>query len=270
MVAAYNAQRARVSGPQADAWAGCAQSFQADPRRPLDELLTKIASLLRADDTLIDVGGGAGRLSLPLASRCREVVIVDPSPAMREGFDTIINASGISNARFVEATWPRVDGITGDVALVAHVTYFVAKIVPFIEKLSSSIRRRVIVGARSVPPPNQIAGLFRLVHGEELAPVPGPDELLSVLRDMNIAAELIDAGPAAAPATVTVASTREDAIRFELESAVKAGWLQEDQVERVRPLADQHFDELFAKTERGFWRRSALDARDLLITWETP
>ncbi len=269
MVAAWTAQQEELAGAGRDIWAGCAQSFQADPRRSLDALLTKIASYLRADDTLIDVGGGAGRLSLPLALRCREMVIVDPSPAMGEVFEKTVEDSGITNARFVRGAWPGVDSVEGEVALVAHVTYFVPSVVPFIEKLQTAIRRRVIVGVRSVPPPNQIAALFRLAHGRELAPVPGPNELLSVLNEVGISAEVIDVGPAAAPATMTVGQTREETVRFELESAVKAGWLKADDVERVRPLAEQHFDELFAKTERGFWRRSALDARDLLITWET-
>ncbi len=269
MVAAYNAQRERLVGPEPDVWAGCAQSFQMDLRRPLDALLTKIASYLEKDDTVIDVGGGAGRLSLPLALRCREVVIVDPSAAMGDAFETMAKDAGVHNARFVRAGWPEVDGIAGDVALVAHVTYFVPEIVRFIEKLRTATRRQVLICVRSVPPPNQIAGFFRLAHDEDLAPVPGRAELLSVLRELGIAAELIDVGPAAAPATLTIGQTREDAIRSEVESALRSGWLRDNAAERLGHLIGAHFDDLFAETDRGFWRRSAVDARDLLITWET-
>jgi hypothetical protein len=241
-----------------------------DPRRPLDALLEKIAAYVRPDDTLIDAGGGAGRLSLPLAFRCREVVIIDPSAAMREAFEEIAEAASIANARFVQAGWLDAGEVAGDVALVAHVTYFVPQIVPFIEKLQSAVRRRVLIGARSVPPPNQVAAFFELAHGEPLAFVPGPEELLSVLDELGIAAELIDVGPAAAPATLTIGTTREEAIRSELESSVRAGWLRQEDTERLGRLIDQRFDELFAETDRGFWRRSAVDARDLLITWEMP
>lgn len=270
MVAAYDAQRARVIGPRSDAWAGCAQSFKMDPRRELDATLTKIASYLRADDVLLDVGGGAGRHSLPLALRCREVIIVDPSPAMGQAFETTAKDAGIGNARFVQAGWLEAGGIEGDVALVAHVTYFVPEIAPFIQKLQAAVRRRVVVNVRSLPPPNQIAALFRLVHDEDLMPVPGPEELLAVLDELGIAAELIDTGPAPAPATAPVGKTRDEAVRIELEAAVRGGWLKEDGVDRVRGLVLEHFDELFAETDDGFRRRSALDARELLITWETP
>jgi hypothetical protein len=269
MVAANVAQHDRLAGREEDAWAGRAGAFQADPRRPLDALLSKIASYLQPDDTLIDVGGGAGRLSLPLAARCREVLIVDPSPAMGEGFHEIVEAARISNARFVPGGWLETGGIEGDVALVAHVTYFVPAIAPFIQKLQTAIRRRVIMCVRSVPPPNQIGPFFRLAHGEELAPVPGHKELLAVLDELGIAAELIDVGPAAKSATVAIGMSREDAVRLEVESAKKAGWLGAADPAWLGELIEQHFDELLVETDSGFLRRSAVGARDLLITWST-
>ena len=269
MVAANVAQHDRLAEREEDIWAGRAAAFQADPRRPLDTLLSKIASYVQPGDTLIDVGGGAGRLSLPLASHCREVVVVDPSPAMGEGFHEIVEAARISNARFALGGWLETEGIEGDVALVAHVTYFVPEIVPFIEKLQAATRRRVIVCVRSVPPPNQVGPFFRLAHGEELAPLPGHVELLAVLEELGIAAELIDVGPAAKSATVSIGKTREDAVRLEVESAKKAGWLGAESPERLGELIDQHFDELLVETEQGFLRRSVVGARDLLITWST-
>jgi SAM-dependent methyltransferase len=268
MVAAYDSQRARTTGPRPDAWAGCAQSFKADPRRELDGVLAKIASYLRADDTLIDVGGGGGRMSLPLALRCRQVINIDPSPAMHEVFGNTASEARIANARFVQSGWLEAEGIEGDMALVAHVTYFVPKIVPFIEKLNSATRRRVIVAMRTVPPPNQVAPLFRFVHNEELAPVPGPKELLAVLEEMGIRAETIDIGPAAAPSTAPVARTRAEATRIEIEAATRAGWLTEHEADRLRRFIDDQFDELFVSTDEGFRRRIAAAARDLLITWE--
>jgi hypothetical protein len=268
MVAAYDAQQARFA-PRDDAWAGLATHFKADPHRKLDALLTKIASYLREDDALIDVGGGAGRLSLPLALRCREVVVIDPSAGMREVFEATAREAGITNARYVKADWLDPVEVAGDVALVTHVTYFVPRIAPFIEKLRSATRRRVIAGARSVPPPNQIAPFFKLVHDEELARVPGPDELRAVLAELGIDAELIDIGPAMLPATFELGATEEDAVKGELDSALRAGWLSQGDADRAGKLLHRRFADLFVKTERGYMRRSAVDARDLLITWET-
>jgi hypothetical protein len=269
MVAAYDAQQARLVPSDGDAWANLAGFFKLDPKRPLDAVLTKIAAYLRPDDALIDVGGGAGRVSLPLALRCREVVIVDPSAGMRRAFDDAREGSGIENARFVQSGWLEAAGIDGDVALVAHVTYFVPQIVPFIEKLNRATKRRVIVSARSTPPPNQSAPFFRLVHGDEMSRVPGPRELLPVLEELGIAAETVDIGPAEKPATLKIGQTRDEAIQIEVENASRSGGLKAGNEARLAKAIAERFEELFVKTERGFWRRSAVDARDLLITWET-
>jgi precorrin-6B methylase 2 len=75
--------------------------MKADPRRPLDPNLEIIASYIQPDDVIVDVGGGAGRISLPLALRCREGINVEPSIATGAGFRANADQAGISNARVV-------------------------------------------------------------------------------------------------------------------------------------------------------------------------
>jgi SAM-dependent methyltransferase len=268
MAAAYQAQRDRFA-PLGDMWSGCAGSFKPDLSAPLGGFLAKMASYVEPTDTLLDVGGGAGRLSLPLASRCREVICIDPSTAMGEVFEATARDAAISNARFVRGVWPDVDDIAGDVALVAHVTYFVTRIVPFIEKLDRVTRRRVFIAMRSVPPPNQIAPFFKLLRGEDLAPVAGPEPLLAVLHEMNIPAELIDAGEALAPATAPLGKTPEEAAKIQVEGGMRLGWVHPDEAAKLGSLIEEHFDELYAETHDGYRPRVAVGARELIITWET-
>src|SRR5262245_34219871 len=76
-VDAVLAQRPRLRGPQppGDLFAGVPPDHPllvSDPRRPLDANLAVLASHVGPDDVVIDVGGGGGRFSLPLALRCRE------------------------------------------------------------------------------------------------------------------------------------------------------------------------------------------------------
>ena len=54
-----------------DRWSEHAPSYRFDPRRELDANLAEIATLVGPDDHVVDVGGGAGRVGLPLALRCR-------------------------------------------------------------------------------------------------------------------------------------------------------------------------------------------------------
>jgi len=262
MVAAREAQYGRTRGPLPDSWGAIASRFRADPKRELDPFLAKLASFVRPDDVFIDVGGGAGRNSLPMASRCHEVINVEPSPGMLAEFRASTHEAGITNARAVESGWMEADGVEGDVLLAAHVAYFVSQIQPFIEKLDRASRRRVVIDELTIPPPNQSAGFFRLVYGEDELFVPGPDELLPVLGEMGIRPEVIEIGLASARRPL--AQTREEAIKNELG----LGWVRPDDIDRARGLFVDHFDELFVETPAGFARRDAEGVRELMITWE--
>lgn len=261
-IAAVDAQSARLLGdaPTGDRWGGAmASRFRMDPHREPDANLAAIAAYVMPDDVFIDVGGGAGRVSLPLALRCREVVNVDPSPGMCAEFESCANEAGIANARVRQAGWPT-EGIRGDVALAANVTYFVRDIVPFVRGLEAAARRRVMITVWSVPPPSQDAALFRLVWGEEQERAPGHQDLLPVLWDLGI---LPDVRVLPNPfRDAPLPSSRDEAIEWALTR------IREGHRERVRATVEANFDTLFAPAGgrlRPLWR---LDVREMIITWE--
>lgn len=269
---AANAQRARIQGeqPSGDRWGGpIARRLRNAPRRELDPNLEVIASYVRPEDVLIDVGGGAGRVSLPMAMRCREVINVDPSPGMAAEFTGSAEEGGITNARFVQAGWLEAEGIQGDVAITSNVTYFVRDIAGFVRKMEAAARRRVMITVWSVANPNQDLKPFQLIYGEEKAAVPGHRELLPVLWDLGILPDVrvlpglpqVPGGPM----TAKMSQTREEAI----QSVLSGNWHAPKDQARVRSRIEAHFHELFAQRPGGFhplWRQ---EARELLITWET-
>ena len=262
---AVTALRDRIYGRDVptDRWAGTtAQRFRFDAHRALEPNLEVIASYIRHDDVLLDVGGGAGRVSLPLALRCREAIVVDPSPGMGAEFDASREEAGISNARRIESNWLYATGVTGDVVFSADVAYFVRDIVAFVEKLQDTARRRVMITLWSESPPNSAAQLFRLVYGEEQAPVPGFRQLMPALWEMGILPDLRML-PEPPWWEGEVLATREEALQLALEGR----WLRREDQERARNIFEANFDQLFASGPEGFrpiWRP---DSRELLITW---
>ncbi len=262
-VDAYNAQQGRTAPPVDDRWAAMAANFRLDPRRALEPNLVALAGYVEPGDTLIDVGGGAGRISLPLALSCREVINVEPSAGMRREFDASAQEAGITNARAVSAGWPDgAESVTGDVSIVANVTYFVREIVPFIEALNARTRRRVIISVWSVPPPNQGGRLFELIHGEPFEGVPTHRDLLPVLWDLGLLPE-IRVLPDPFRFGRDRPPTREAAVQYALtRSGAQAK-------EGAAAVVEAHFDELFSEAGEGFLPQWAPPAREMLITWLT-
>ena len=268
MVRAYDAQRSRLRMQGGDdRWSASAQRFRLDPRRPMDALLSGIGAFIETGDVLLDVGGGAGRLSLPFADRCKEIVDIEPSQGMGEAFLASATEAGIANARLITADWLGAPPVEGDVSLVANVTYFVPEIVPFVERLVLASRRRVIIAVASTPPPNQGAALFRVVNGHDQALVPGHSELLPVLWEMGV---LPDVRVLAAPGRGTAILGRSHPTReATIESALGADAPENDAGrEAARQRVEAAFDELFERTGEVYRLRLVPEPRVMLITWE--
>ena len=264
MVAAAAAQSARLRAPMAstDRWDRAAARFRLDPHRELDSNLQAVRSLVQPTDVLIDVGGGAGRVSLPLALTCREVINVEPSPAMAGQFLASAAEAHIENARVVPATWPDAPDVSGDVALVCNVTYFVGAIVPFLERLVAATRRRVIISVWSVPPPIRDAAIFEVATGEPELPCPGHRQLCDVLWEMGILPD-VQVLPGPFPLRAAPAATPAAAIEAWLDEAR----LSDRDAARERLVAG--FDRVFVNSGEGYRPAQRRDSREMLITWPT-
>ena len=265
-VEAVNSQRERLAAGryEGDIWtAARAERFRSDPHREPETMLQVVLEYLRAEDVLLDVGGGAGRFGLALALHCRELINVDPSEGMKRVFDDVAAEAGITNARYVVSDWLAAQAVEGDVSLVANVTYFVPDIVPFIQKLVAATRRRVCIMVAAEPPPNGGADFFEAVHGEPLALLPGHRDLLPVLWEMGILPEVRLAGFNRAMARLY--KDRQEAI----DDAASSPTLPSSEPGRVEVLFNSKFDQLFVATEGGYRRRNQPEGRLLLITWET-
>ena len=260
--AALAAGRFADHGQPGDHWAEHAELFRLDPRRPRDDNLSIVAGYLQPSDVLLDVGGGAGRVSLALADSVREVVLIEPSAGMREQFAIARDQAGIANTR-IAADWWIDSGETGDVVHLSDVTYFVRDIVPFVAKLHDSATRRVIIELWRPTPGDMGSLLRRVVLGESPPRWPGLPELAAVLWEMGLLPEIRPMPDEPWWLTDAERNLSDDAA---VDLALR--WLN-TQDDATRRAVSENLGRLFQRTDAGLTPRWLNRPRAVLLTWET-
>jgi SAM-dependent methyltransferase len=175
--------RFREVPERADHYAPIASMFRVDPRRDDEPALAVLRSLVRPEDTWLDVGAGGGRYALPIALLAREVIAVDPSEGMLGELREGMAEHGISNVRVVPGRWPELpaEPVQADVALIAHVGYDIEAIGPFLDRLEASARRLCVAVLFYRRPTWVVDQLWPAVHGVPRAALPALPEFLTLL-----------------------------------------------------------------------------------------
>jgi 2-polyprenyl-3-methyl-5-hydroxy-6-metoxy-1,4-benzoquinol methylase len=204
-----------TAGRPADFWQTLAKRFRPAADAAPDPAVAALAALVGPDDVVIDVGAGGGRLAIPLAAHCREVVAVEPSPAMRQVLAEEAARRGVANIRVVAATWEEADVEPAPLVFAAHVTYGVRPIEPFLRKLDARATRHAALLVMRDPPQAPIAPFWRAVHGETRLRLPCRDELVAALRELGIEPEVRSLGPAP-PVSLGPRAEAIDLLRFRL------------------------------------------------------
>ncbi|MBM3948181.1 MAG: class I SAM-dependent methyltransferase [SAR202 cluster bacterium] len=176
--------------PQDDFWKPLAPAFRADPRRTDDPLVERLARELQPGSTLLDVGGGAGRLALALALRCRRVTVVEPSESMMEELRIGAGKEGIRNVTVVASTWEAATVKPADAVLCSHVLYTVEDVDAFVRKLAAHAKKRVLLPMFMEGPQSHLPPFWERVHREQRAVLPALKELMAVLWEMGIYPDL--------------------------------------------------------------------------------
>lgn len=181
-----------------DAWGGerarTFARFVTTRRSRPDPVLDRIRPHVDRATTVLEIGPGAGRHTIPLARLVRRVVAVEPSNSMREELASRLAAEAVDNVEVVAAAFPDVDLAPADVAVCAHVIYPVVAIEPFLLRLDALAGRSFValrLGHREAP----IADLFQALWGEPRCPGPTCVDLLNVTLQLGLLAsfELVPA-----------------------------------------------------------------------------
>lgn len=191
--------RVREVPDDTDFYAPVTGLFRADPTRTDEPALEALLANVRAGETWLDIGAGAGRYALPLAralaSSGGRVIAVDPSAGMLQALREIAAAHGITNVEVVEARWPppHVDAarFTADVSLIAHVSYDIEAIGPFIGAMEGATRRRCVAMLMERQPSSIADVCWPTVWGEERIALPALPQLVELLRAMGRDVEVL-------------------------------------------------------------------------------
>ncbi len=133
-----------------------------------EELTTTSRALEGLGDggSVLDVGAGGGATSLPLASRCTELVAVDAQIDMLEALASTASAQGLA-VTTVLGRWPDVAPRTPivDVVVSGHVAYNAPDLAAFLTALTMHARRRVVVELTDRHPLTFMNDLWLHFHG---------------------------------------------------------------------------------------------------------
>ena len=176
--------------PNQDFWEGMAQNFKDDPFRKGDPVIDRLEQEFAECRTLVDIGGGAGRLALPLSLSREAVTVVDSSKSMLLELQDSCEEAKIENVSSVFGLWEDAVIDIHEGALCSHVTYGIENIGKFLGNVNLYASKRVVFIAFMKSPQAHLESLWREVHEEERVHLPGVPELMDVLWQLGIAPEL--------------------------------------------------------------------------------
>ncbi|MFH0769349.1 MAG: methyltransferase domain-containing protein [Chloroflexota bacterium] len=146
-----------------------AQEFEAGSRRKSREKRQVFLELLQKDlkphETVLDIGGGTGRLAIPLAKVAREVTVVEPAKAMSDILLEKSHVEGLKNIRIIQKIWEEAEVVPHDIAICAHAMYGSTDFAGFVRKMEKSARRRCYLSLRLITPTGIMAEISRDIYG---------------------------------------------------------------------------------------------------------
>ena len=141
-----------------------------------------VLQALGDDGTLLDVGAGTGRVSLPIAAHGFELTAVEPDERMADALEADAGRRDVP-VRLIRDRWPEAAAGAGahDVVLSANVVYDVADIGPFVAALHHWARRAVVIECGTAHPWARLSRYFTALHGIGQPSGPAVENLADVI-----------------------------------------------------------------------------------------
>jgi SAM-dependent methyltransferase len=153
----------------------------------------RVLGLLGPSGSLLDVGAGTGRASLPAAASGHRLTAVEPDPGMADGLRAEAERLGLA-VEIIGEPWPEAAARAArhDVVLSANVVYNVADLAPFLEALHDTAGSAVVLECSPGHPRGNLAPYFRALHGLERPDGPTVDLLADVVAETLPVTPVVD------------------------------------------------------------------------------
>ena len=228
-----------------------------DPYRTDDPALNALYEIVDKGAEVLDVGGGAGRFALSLATRAKRVTVVDPSAESLDLLRSRMTEFGITNVTAVQERWEDAEVPPSDVTFCSLVLHHVLEAVPFVRKLEECARDRVAVLEMVETPGSLAVPFYKRVYGRAPTPLPGVPKLLNLLWAMDIFPDVKMLSP-----EIPVLDKDRDSALGKLRRMLT---VEEDTEADRRLLAAA--DDLLEETSDGLTVRGVKMWRQAIITW---
>ena len=228
-----------------------------DPYRTNDEALNALFAALGTGREVLDVGGGAGRFALPLATQARHVTVVERSSDSIELLNTRAVEAGITNITVINEPWESARAPQAEMVLCSLVLHHILEVAPFVSKLQEHAADRVVVLEMAETPGSMDRPFYERVYGFAPTPLPGLARIMELLWAMDIYPDV----EMITPEPVVVDTNRDGALeQLRRRLAVQEGSSQDD-------LLKAAADELLEETPNGITVRGVAPRRQAVISW---
>jgi len=147
-------------------WRELAQRLDAGIETRPDPILDFVLDRLEPGMSVLDIGAGVGRWTIPLAARAHRVTAVEPVEGMRQVLRERLEAGGVTNASIVEEPWLDAAVEPHDVAVAAYSMYTSTGLAAFARKMESDALRFCCLAMRLPAHDGIIGELSERIHGE--------------------------------------------------------------------------------------------------------
>lgn len=174
-------------------WIHPPKMFRSTAQDPINTPAMRAASeFLGAGGTVLDVGCGGGRSSLPLGGLLRHVTGVDEQSDMLWQFTEAAARKGIASAA-VEGKWPDAAGECPivDVVVCHHVVYNVAALGPFVAALDAHATTGVVIELPDRHPQSPLNSLWEHFWGLTRPSEPSAELFVEVVRESGRSPEVV-------------------------------------------------------------------------------